>query len=93
MPEYPVKPGKAEFEQNKPGEMTLYVPGHGYFSAPVETYLRYKRLPRAKLMERILSIYEGSRYHGGRGDKAAHWRGYDKDYLAMIVADAFGSDD
>ena len=67
--------------------MTLYVPSHGYFSAPVLTYNRYERMPRTKLLPKVLQIYEGT--HGG---KAAHWRGYDKDYLAIIVANSFGDD-
>lgn len=83
------KPGKPTFEEKAPGVMTLYVPTHGYFSAPAPTYLRYKRMPRAKLLERVIRIYEGT---GENGEKASHWRGYDKDYLAMIVADAYGSD-
>jgi len=86
------KPGKAEFEEKAPGVMTLYIPGHGHFSAPVLTYHKYKRMPRAKLVKMMLQIYDGAGYHGGKGDKAAHWRGYDKDYLAMIAADAYGSD-
>lgn len=84
------KPGKPLFTEHQPGVMTLYVPNHGYFSASAPVYLRYKRMPRAKLLEKVLRIYEGT---GENGEKASHWRGYDKDYLAMIVADAYGSDE
>lgn len=86
------KPGSPEFAEKAPGVMTLYVTGHGYFSAPVLTYNHYKRMPRAKLLKKVLQIYEGTSDRGEKGEKASHWRGYDKDHLAMIVADAFGDD-
>jgi hypothetical protein len=84
------KPGSPELTEKTPGVMTLYVPDHGYFSASAPTYLRYKRMPRAKLLKKVLQVYEGT--SEDVGDKASHWRGYAKDYLAMIVADAFGDD-
>ena len=87
--EWESRPGKPEFEGQVAGKMTLYVPGHGHFSAPVSVYRRYTRKSRKELLNRILEIYEGIGF-GNKGDKAAHWRGFDKDYLAMIVADASG---
>lgn len=83
------KPGSPEFTEKAPGVMTLYVPGHGYFSASAPTYLRYKRMLRGQLLKKVLQIYEGT---DDDGAKPAHWRGYDKDHLAMIVADAYGDD-
>lgn len=84
--------GKAEFHSNEPGEISLSVPGHGYFTAPVTVYNKYKKLSRKALLAKVLRIYEGIGV-GNKGDKAAHWKGYDKDYLAIIVADAFKADD
>ena len=83
------KPGSAEFAEKAPGVMTLYVPNHGYFSAEAPVYLRYKQMSRAKLLAKVLQIYEGT---GEDSAKASHWKGYDKDYLAMIIADAYGDD-
>lgn len=90
--EWEHKPGKPEFEEKTPGVIAVYIPGHGYFSASVQTFQKYKRMNRAKLVKLMLQIYQGASYHGGKGEKKSHWRGYDKDYLAMIAADAYGDD-
>ena len=92
VPGWEKKPGKPELEEKKPGVLAFYIPGHGYFDADVLVYNRYKRLPRKKLLAKVLQIYEGIGI-GNRGDKAAHWKDYAKDYLAMIVANAHGDDD
>lgn len=92
VPGWESKLGKAEFQEKAPGEMGLYVPGHGYFRAPVTVYNRYRQKTRKALLNKILQIYEGTG-PGNKGDKPAHWRGYDKDYLAIIAADTLGDDD
>jgi hypothetical protein len=90
VPGWESKLGKPEFQETAPGQLTLYVPEHGQFSASLTAYNRWRARSRRTLLNLILQIYEGSSAHGGKGEKAAHWRGYDKNYLAMIVADAFG---
>jgi hypothetical protein len=87
VPGWESKLGKIELTEKKPGVVEIYVPEHGYFDADVLVYNRYAKLPRKKLLAKVLQIYEGTR---DKGDKAAHWKGYDKDYLAMIVASAYG---
>ncbi len=74
------------------GEYVEYVPDHGTFRAPVLVYLACKRRSRASLVASLLSIYEGCDAHGGKGNKASHWRGYAKSMLAIIVADCLGGE-
>lgn len=74
-----------------PEEISWYVVGHGTFTATVSDYLKARALTRKALIARLLRIYEGCSAHGDKGDKASHWRGYDKRDLALIVADCYGA--
>lgn len=93
VPGWESKLGKAEIIHDKAsGKLTLYIPEHGQFRTQLAVFNRWRALSRKALMKKVLQIYEGATAHGGKGEKTAHWKGYDKDYLAMIVADAFGDE-
>ena len=65
-----------EGQHNYSGE----VPGHGHFEATYAAYREACRLTKPELMVLVIAIYEGTEFG------AAHWKGFRKEPLALIVA-------